>query len=83
MKTNFDGTFTISSHSQSVLLISRIFQSNFIQIIDNSHMARRSDTRKSIQAKRDYAFLKPKDSMSNDIFLYNVHSLHTIIAITK
>lgn len=46
-------------------------------------MARRSDTRKSIQAKRDYAFLKPKDSMSNDIFLYNVHSLHTIIAITK
>lgn len=40
-------------------------------------MARRSDTRKSIQAKRDYAFLKPKpkDSMSNDIFLYNVHSL--------
>lgn len=41
-------------------------------------MARRSDTRKSIQAKRDYAFLKPKpkDSMANDIFLYNVHSLH-------
>lgn len=48
-------------------------------------MARRSDTRKSIQAKRDYAFLKPKpkDSMSDDIFLYNVHSLHTIIVITK